>query len=74
MVTYSLPFADQCHIFWNIMGFQTGSGVRTTDAYRGAALSHLRATTPGCREDTGDSMIPIEVCRTRTCESFTEVV
>lgn len=42
MITHSLPFTDQCAIFWNLVGLQTAFGISTTVAYQGQKLAHLR--------------------------------
>jgi hypothetical protein len=53
MIAYSLPFADQSAIFWNLVGLQTASGISTTVAYQGQDLEHLLP-----RGDTnGDDLI-----------------
>ncbi|KAK0744771.1 hypothetical protein B0T21DRAFT_92973 [Apiosordaria backusii] len=41
MLAHSLPFPDQCSIFWNLAGVDTTYGVETTTVYKGPSLSHL---------------------------------
>ncbi|KAK0669848.1 hypothetical protein QBC41DRAFT_346031 [Cercophora samala] len=42
MLAHSLPFSDQCSIFWNLAGVDTTYGVPTSTIYKGPSLSHLR--------------------------------
>ncbi|KAK4176545.1 hypothetical protein QBC36DRAFT_301015 [Triangularia setosa] len=42
MLAHSLPFPDQCSIFWNLTGVDTTYGVPTSTIYKGPSLSHLR--------------------------------
>lgn len=43
MIVHSLPFTDQCAVFWNLLGYDHSSGMSVGLAYRGAALSHFQA-------------------------------
>ena len=42
MIVHSLPFKDQCAIFWNILNHDYSSGIRVAHAYRGNVLGHFR--------------------------------
>ena len=42
MIVQSLPFKDQCTLFWNLLGYNYSSGVSVSLAYRGNALGHFR--------------------------------
>ncbi|KAJ9138070.1 hypothetical protein NKR23_g8697 [Pleurostoma richardsiae] len=41
LVMHSLPFKDQCAIFWNIVGLDASEGVSTSAAYGGSQLTHF---------------------------------
>lgn len=41
MIAHSLPFKDQCAIFWNLVGSDYRSGITTDVVYRGGHLSHF---------------------------------
>ncbi|KAK3683011.1 hypothetical protein B0T22DRAFT_494587 [Podospora appendiculata] len=43
MITHTLPFKDQCGIFWNLAGRDTSSGVSSQVVYTGGPLQHISA-------------------------------
>jgi hypothetical protein len=46
MISHSMPFADQCAMFWNLAGADTTFGVRTETVYAGDRLAHLQGDGP----------------------------
>jgi hypothetical protein len=61
MIIHSLPFADQCHIFWNMMASLMRGGMQARVAYSGSNLTHLASVTSATGEETSDSMVSAKV-------------
>ncbi|KAF2259686.1 hypothetical protein CC78DRAFT_555936 [Lojkania enalia] len=45
LIVHTIPFEEQCAIFWNLLGYDHTLGISAKLAYRGDALSHLNAKT-----------------------------
>ncbi|KAF2194370.1 hypothetical protein K469DRAFT_783547 [Zopfia rhizophila CBS 207.26] len=62
MIVQSLPFKDQCAIFWNLLGYDHSSGISTRHAYRGNALSHFHGEHGVSDDLENDTALNTKAC------------
>ncbi|KAK0615131.1 hypothetical protein B0T17DRAFT_657375 [Bombardia bombarda] len=62
MITHSLPFKDQCGIFWNLLGHDTTYGVSTDVVYGGDGLQHLSRAAAGDGGEESAAFVSGKAC------------